>query len=586
MDDTPRRTQLLNRVREDADSLAKLINGGINVPLHQYVDRADIDTLCDSLSLDLDNWEVEDLERILLIRDGLYDLRNQLRDTSDDEEAEHSVERILSASDRLYADLERAFRELKKEDLEKAQALIAAYQRGPSIKSGAIPQTLKEVSDQAAEVMTHAHTSIRSIDVSLTKIDRTNADFEVLKNLKITVQRLGASVFAIRMSAQAKVVYQGVFQLLHDGADKIVEDLRGLLQRIRGSYDKGSEFLEDLGQLADKGTRFSRLVSDLLNDAFLNLDRKEETVVDLKILNTQKSEAIVCSAIDKDRAILVGRNGAAWTVDGRTGYIAARYRVAKHGVSAVAVVQQEDSGERYLAIGTDSGLEVTTLTGESDHFRSQLREKVNFIVTPPWGRAGSRGTIVTGSQNGIVRRWTLAEDRLSQMNEHSYEEVGRRVEALVVAGNQVVAATARNLVILDEQVNTVKAIPLSFGVSAMDLIGGHALILCGEGTLAHLTLDEGVVARILTASRTAAYNCVAAKDSKSFFFGRSDGRIGVMDLASGEELGSISVGFDLKNITAVGGKLIAYGGDWKKPNRSMAVVSIGTRTMKLETVRE
>jgi hypothetical protein len=124
-----------------------------------------------------------------------------------------------------------------------------------------------------------------------------------------------------------------------------------------------------------------------------------------------------------------------------------------------------------------------------------------------------------------------------------------------------------------------------FNVSAMDLIGGHTLLLCSEGHLTHLTLEGGVLARVLTASSTAEYNCVASRDSKSFYFGRSDGRFGVMELVSGEELGSVSVGFDLKNIAAVGSKLIAYGGDWKKNGRSVAVVSVGTRTMKVESLQ-
>src|SRR5258708_24832468 len=103
MDDL--REELLQRVRDDAEAIAQLANGGTNIPLDEYVDKVGLTALCDSLALEPEQWHADDLERILVIRDGLYKIRNQLRDT--DPTAEHSVERVLSSFDRLYADLER-----------------------------------------------------------------------------------------------------------------------------------------------------------------------------------------------------------------------------------------------------------------------------------------------------------------------------------------------------------------------------------------------------------------------------------------------------------------------------------------------
>ena len=62
------------------------------MPLEQYVDKPSLNALCDSLALDPEAWQAEDLERLLIIRDGLYELRNKLRNTGD--EAEHSVDRF------------------------------------------------------------------------------------------------------------------------------------------------------------------------------------------------------------------------------------------------------------------------------------------------------------------------------------------------------------------------------------------------------------------------------------------------------------------------------------------------------------
>src|SRR5690242_4178258 len=129
-----RREELLGRVRDAAEGISHLANGGTNVPLEKYIDTASLTGLCDSLALEPEAWKADDLERILIIRDGLYDLRNKLRDIGDD--AEHSIDRLISAFDRLYADLERAFRELNQDELRKAQTEVAALQRGPHIDAG------------------------------------------------------------------------------------------------------------------------------------------------------------------------------------------------------------------------------------------------------------------------------------------------------------------------------------------------------------------------------------------------------------------------------------------------------------------
>jgi hypothetical protein len=276
--------------------------------------------------------------------------------------------------------------------------------------------------------MTQAHSSMRHIDVNLLKIDRSNANFEILKSIKISVQRLGASAFAIKMSAEQTIIYQGIFKLLNDGADKIVGELRSLLQKMKTSYDTASEFVEELGQLADQGTRFSRLVAEFLNKAFLKVDETDEITVQLKLQTLHTSEAITCATIDDTSVLLVGRNGGAWNGNAKSGAFAARFRVHDRNVHVIKMVQEVGSREKFMAFGTDEGLQVSSVNGDFGEYTGSFRERVIAIATPPWGRRGSRGTIVSGSREGIVRRWTLAEDRLSQLNEQSYEQVGRRLQ--------------------------------------------------------------------------------------------------------------------------------------------------------------
>jgi hypothetical protein len=580
-----RRIELLNRVRDDAEALAQLASGGTNIPLNEYVDRISLDALCDSLSLDPETWNVEDLERILLIRDGLYAVRNKLRDTDDD--AAHSVERILSATDRLYADLERAFREIKVEELKAAEAEIASHNTGPQLSAAAAPNTTREVSKSAAEIMTRAHTSLRHLDLGLTKIDRSNPTFEIFKSVKLSVQRLSASAFAIKLTAERTIIYHGVVKLLNDGADRIVAELNQLIDKIQASYEKASTFISELSQLAEQGTRFSRIVSEFLNKAFVHLDRKEEVVIQLKVQAYHSGEAILCATTDKQSILLVGKNGSAWTGEPKTGQIKPRFRVHSRAVFAVKAFENE-LGEDVIALGTEDGLQILAGGVAEERYRSSGRERIVSIVNPPWGAKGSRGTIVSGSSQGVVRRWTLAEDRLSQMNEESYENVGRRLQCMTVCGREVIAAAQGELVVLDHNMKTVRTIKVPYEVSAMDAINTETLVMCGEGNLAVVSISGGTYSRILTASDQAKYCCVAVRDSDTCYFGTEQGRIGIMQLSSGVELASVEVDFPLRGIALTSGKVLAYGGEWSKvgkPGRSAAFLTIDTKVEPIAAQR-
>ncbi|WP_420966823.1 hypothetical protein [Bradyrhizobium sp. B120] len=68
-----KRNQLLGRVREDAENLIQLTRG-LNFPVGRYLNETDLNALCDALSLELGQWTAGDLERIPLLRDGLYEL--------------------------------------------------------------------------------------------------------------------------------------------------------------------------------------------------------------------------------------------------------------------------------------------------------------------------------------------------------------------------------------------------------------------------------------------------------------------------------------------------------------------------------
>ena len=58
-----RRTELLTRVREDAEAVEDIFSGGSNVPLGEYVDTPSLNALCDSLKLEPEAWQASDLEK-------------------------------------------------------------------------------------------------------------------------------------------------------------------------------------------------------------------------------------------------------------------------------------------------------------------------------------------------------------------------------------------------------------------------------------------------------------------------------------------------------------------------------------------
>jgi hypothetical protein len=151
------RDDFLKRVRDDADAISSFASR-LNVPIEGFIDRADLNALCDSLNLEPEGWQVEDLEKILIIRDGLYAIRNELHDNGD--ASEYSIDQLLSAMDRLYVDLERAMRALNAADVAKAHNEIAALQRTAQIESRIVPSQISSLREEASELLTRSRKAI------------------------------------------------------------------------------------------------------------------------------------------------------------------------------------------------------------------------------------------------------------------------------------------------------------------------------------------------------------------------------------------------------------------------------------------
>jgi hypothetical protein len=143
-----------------------------------------------------------------------------------------------------------------------------------------------------------------------------------------------------------------------------------------------------------------------------------------------------------------------------------------------------------------------------------------------------------------------------------------------VTRDEVIAATGHELVFLNQDMRTTRTARVPYEANGMAVINNKTLILCGEGRITHVNLDSGIFSRVITASDTSEYSCVAVRDEDTFFFGTAKGRVGIMEFTSGEELGSVEVGFEVRGVLPVMHKVLAYGGGWDKRSRSAAFLTI------------
>jgi hypothetical protein len=559
-----KRVELLKRVREDADNLAKVIATGVNFPLDEYVDKTSVEALCDSFGVEPEQWRTEDLETILIIRDGLYELRNKMRDKGD--EGEHSVEQILNATDRLYTDLERAFREFNKGDLVKAQDQITALHRTPHVATAIAKGTVAGLRAEAAELLTQTHIAVKHFEFNLIKIDRSIANVELFKNAKLIVQRLSASVFAIKLSLEQSVIYQGVFKFLNEGADKIVNELRDLVQRIQRSYERTLDFVADLTKLAEKGSRFTKLVGEFLSKIFSEAEPLEHKNVRFTVQSYGQSE-VVLSGCDVGKGTLVfgGRRGILLTVDAQSLRITNQRRPLRDNINSLVLVDDEE-----LAVGSDDGLDLIASVGQAFLRQGPRHERITSIVRVPWGER-EEGGLVTGSRDGVVRRWTFAGG-LSEFSQEYYAKVGRTVRKVVRKGDQVVVATNDALAFVNADMEEGTRIPLQFEVNDVCVFDEETLVVCGSGNVAYVNIASGIFTRFVTPSKDTEYTCVAKLGAGLICAGAGDGRLSAFDFVSGEELGAAKLMFPIRGLICTENRVIAYGGNWDKSGQSMAAI--------------
>lgn len=149
-------------------------------------------------------------------------------------------------------------------------------------------------------------------------------------------------------------------------------------------------------QLNNGGGRFTKHVGEFLQKIFDDdpLDQKQ---LRLKNRASVRTETFICaSRLDDRRVLLAGRNGILNVLDVTAGKIADHHSVNASTINCLAIISET------VVAGCDSGIETinpsTLVSLERD---TVFTEQIVAIALMPWG-------IVSGTRDGILRRWSIA----------------------------------------------------------------------------------------------------------------------------------------------------------------------------------
>jgi hypothetical protein len=566
--------ELRMRVVTDVQHVIQLTSKQ-NFPLGEYLDQTSLTALCDSLSLDSNKWDREDLKRILIIRDGFYGLRNDLRDKGD-EKAEHSTEQILGGLDRLYVDLQRVL-DIKTLDMAQAFEELADLRQQPAVSSSNCQLRVRTLRQAANELLTETHITQRIIEINIIKIDKLDISLDILKKAQLNVQRLSASILSIKFSLEQSIIFQGYFELLNAGADKVLSELKALAREIQRAYSHAEEFVGQITRLSESGGRFVKMVSNFMKQIFSDQPISEKNIVLVELAACERG-ALLCGAwIGSDVVLCGGELGELVLLD-----VAAKAKGSEGRISQGKILALADLGSGAVALGGSHGLEIldTVVTkntrapnalarfwSESYELtarpRSLLRARdigdVNAIQRVDWkDSSGRAGLVFAGGSSGYLRRWSE-----SDFEEQGGTAIGANIKKIAAFQDDLLIATPEALLTLNPGFDISARIPLPFTINDFDVIDRQAIVVCGRGSLAQVSPHQGDYLRTLPLEGHGNYTAVLNLAKNLVLLGTDRGTLVAVNLASGAELGSIELNFPIRGLIASGTRVVAYGGDEK-----------------------
>ncbi|MHC2283175.1 hypothetical protein ACVME8_009818 [Bradyrhizobium diazoefficiens] len=288
-----------------------------------------------------------------------------------------------------------------------------------------------------------------------------------------------------------------------------------------------------------------------------------EMAIDLKQQTALSSSPILCGTLVGEKlTTLCGRDGTRLLLDTSTMRLVDQ---AKSGDTINDAVVFED----WVAAGTTEGLELFPSIGRMASERAPYRENVAAVTVMPWG-ALSEGEVITGSRDGTLRRW----EKLANLSQVRSAKVGRQIQKLKPRGkDQLLVASREELLLVDEDLEVVRRIPVNFMIKDMAVVDSDTLVVCGPGSVAHVNLGQGIYSRLIGAT-TAEYAAVAVLANGTVCAGTEDGKLMALDFNSGEELGMVDLGFQVRGLIALDRRILAYGGAWNNNGRSKSIAFV------------
>jgi hypothetical protein len=182
------------------------------------------------------------------------------------------------------------------------------------------------------------------------------------------------------------------------------------------------------------------------------------------------------------------------------------------------------------------------------------------LAVPQWG-------VVTGTKDGLVRRWTISEGYIGQYGAGN-SKVGKGIQRMLVHDDHVLIAAGEDLVFVDEALRIIRKMPMDFYIRDMCLLSHSTLVLCGYGKLAHVNLIKGAYTRFMPASEDKKYTSVAGIDESTFCAGTDDGTLVAVDLTSNAEIGNAKLAFHIRGMIKTPSSIVAYGGSWEGKSKN------------------
>ncbi|RVJ15945.1 hypothetical protein CN184_29970 [Sinorhizobium medicae] len=549
----------LSRVQASAENLAVQLRQKSNAPLEMYIDTTGMQAIIDGLSIDPACVTRDDLTRILIIRDGVHDALHKAQDGQD--EHGHSIEQLLNSISRLYVDVERLVQH-NDHAVSEAKAVVdslAATNRGL-----VQPSVSREVSEQANSIITNVNITQRTINLNILSFDV--GTINLVKEFKMNIKRLSASVFAIRLNFDMGVVFEGTIRFLNEGVDKIITDIIKFSEFVSEKYKKVEDLIDSISPIIDKGTRFVKFIGQVIKDIF-NGDNEEIKEVRFSLQSKVGSPAVTCAAIAAGGDVLfAGRRGMTGTYTKRTGQFLRLPTPSQDDIHAVTLLPR---GLGYVA-GTSEGLLwVQGVDRNRGTVRSSFSEHIAAVQVMDWGGAGA--AIVSGSKNGHLRRWTLSGGLSSYRNgaKITAGKFGKCVYAITRWNDKIVAAVDEKVLVLDENLEVQSEVPIDRPIRAMCTFSNESVVIVGTGLLAEVNLARGAYNRMITVSPSTEYVAVQPLAERVAVVGTANGTIRAIDINSGAEIGELLTDLALRGLAVSGNIVFAYGGPWRTDGSSI-----------------